>query len=133
MHASLGVVGEQDNFFGDATAGEYLRFFARLQDLKVNEYRIQELLEHFELAEYQDLLASHFSQGMKRKLSLVRALISQPTILILDEPALGLDPHGIRQVREVLRESARNGCAVLVFFSYSLRSRADSRSCGDHQ
>lgn len=111
---AIGAVGEHDSFFGDETAGEYLRFFARLRGLCEYEDQIQELLAHFELEDFENLLANRFSQGMKRKLNLIRALIGQPEVLILDEPASGLDPHGIRQVREILVSQRERGCAILI-------------------
>jgi len=110
----LGIVGEKDKFFGDETAREYLQFFAQLNGLINYEQRMFKLLDYFQLTPFMDLLANRFSQGMKRKLNLVRALMGDPKVLILDEPALGLDPHGIRQVRELMNAQRQRGCAVLL-------------------
>jgi ABC-2 type transport system ATP-binding protein len=72
------------------------------------------LLERLNLWEFRQLLARDHSRGMQQKLSLARALLHEPTLLILDEPVSGLDPHGIRQVRELLQEENRRGVSIFV-------------------
>lgn len=110
----LGVVGEQDRFFEEATARDYLCFFADYYRIDNPHRRVDELLERFELLPFANALASKFSHGMQRKLSLARALLHHPSVLILDEPASGLDPFGILQVRKALEDERRAGCSILI-------------------
>ncbi|HZQ09140.1 MAG TPA: ABC transporter ATP-binding protein [Anaerolineae bacterium] len=110
----LGVVGEYSFVYDDMTALEYLKFFARFYGVRNEQKRIMELLEQLELAPYAQLLARDFSQGMQKKLSLARALLHEPDLLILDEPVSGLDPYGILQVRHVLQEQRQAGRAIFL-------------------
>jgi ABC-2 type transport system ATP-binding protein len=110
----IGVVSEQQYLYDDVSAWEYLLFFARLYRVPHAEARAQELLEALKLYEFHRLRARDFSRGMQQKLGLARALLHQPELLILDEPVSGLDPHGIRQVRELLLELNRRGVTMLI-------------------
>jgi ABC-2 type transport system ATP-binding protein len=110
----IGVVAEQQYLYDDVSAWEYLMFFARLYQVPKPEVRAQELLERLKLYEFRRLRARDHSRGMQQKLGLARALLHQPEILILDEPVSGLDPHGIRQVREMLLEQSRLGVTILI-------------------
>lgn len=114
LRSCIGVVGEQDRFFENMTALQYLNFFAAYYLVEAAKQKINHLLEIFELLPFVNFLATEYSHGMKRKLSLARALLHQPSILILDEPTSGLDPFGIRQVRFVLEEQRRLGCSILI-------------------
>jgi ABC-2 type transport system ATP-binding protein len=110
----IGVVGEQQYLYDDLSAWEYLRFFGRLYGVARADRRAQELLERLELYEFRRLRARDFSRGMQQKLGLARALLHRPELLVLDEPVSGLDPHGIRQVREILTEENGRGATVLL-------------------
>jgi ABC-2 type transport system ATP-binding protein len=110
----IGVVSEQQYLYDDLTAWEYLMFFARLYQVPRAQARAQELLERLKLYEFHRLRARDFSRGMQQKLGLARALLHQPELLILDEPVSGLDPHGIRQVRELLVEQNHRGVSMLI-------------------
>ena len=114
LRSKIGVVGEQDRFFENMTAVQYLDFFASYYGVAGAKKKIQALLEIFSLSPFENILATEFSHGMRRKLSLARALLHQPSILILDEPTSGLDPFGIRQVRSVLEEQRSLGCSILI-------------------
>jgi ABC-2 type transport system ATP-binding protein len=110
----IGVVSEQQYLYDDMSAWDYLLFFARLYRVPHAEARAQELLERLKLYEFHRLRARDFSRGMQQKLGLARALLHQPELLILDEPVSGLDPHGIRQVRELLLDLNRRGVTMLI-------------------
>lgn len=114
LRSRIGVVGEQSFLYDDMTALDYLMFFARLFRVADARTRSEQLLERLDLAPFAQLLARDFSQGMQRKLSVARALLHDPDLLILDEPVAGLDPYGIVQVRELLEERREAGRAVLV-------------------
>ena len=124
----IGVVGEQQYLYDDLSAWEYLLFFGALYRVERPEDRAQELLERLDLYEFRRLRARDFSRGMQQKLGLARALLHRPELLVLDEPVSGLDPHGIRQVREILTEenAARRHDPGLV--AHPERGRADGRT-----
>ena len=110
----IGVVGEQDYFHDHLTAEEYLRFFADLYGVRQPRARTGALLERLGLEAFRSLRARDFSRGMKQKLSLARALLHAPDLLILDEPVSGLDPHGIVDVRRLLVECNQRGMTILI-------------------
>ncbi|MBV9357306.1 MAG: ABC transporter ATP-binding protein/permease [Chloroflexi bacterium] len=110
----IGVMGEQQYLYDDLSAWEYLLYFGRLYRVADPEPRARALLERLDLDEFRRLRARDFSHGMQQKLRLALALIHQPDLLILDEPASGLDPQGIRQVREILAEENARGATILL-------------------
>jgi ABC-type multidrug transport system ATPase subunit len=110
----VGVVGEQDHFHEHLTAEEYLRFFAEIYDVPQPRTRIGALLDRLGLFEFRSIRAREYSRGMKQKLSLARALLHAPGLLVLDEPTAGLDPHGIVDVRTLLEECNRDGMTIVI-------------------
>jgi ABC-2 type transport system ATP-binding protein len=110
----IGVMGEQQYLYDDLSAWEYLLFFGRYYRVSNPEPRARELLERLDLDEFRRLRARDFSHGMQQKLRLALALIHTPDLLVLDEPASGLDPQGIRQVREILAEENARGATILL-------------------
>lgn len=110
----IGSVSEQPHLHDDGTVEDYLRFFARLYGVARPEARIATLLEEMGIADRRADRPTNLSKGLQQKLSLARALVHDPPVLILDEPVSGLDPHGIREFRELLlRERARGRCILL--------------------
>jgi len=100
IRAHLGVVPQQDNLDGELTVTENLFIYGRYFGLskKFIRTKIEELLEFAQLEEKRDAKVDALSGGMKRRLTIARALISEPDILMLDEPTTGLDP----QARHIL-------------------------------
>ncbi len=100
----------------DVTVDDYLDFFARAYGLKGRRRRrtLGSIREFTRLAAIRDRLIHALSKGMKQRLSLARALIHDPGILILDEPAAGLDPRARIELRELLLALAGQGKAVLI-------------------
>ncbi len=95
---------------------EFLEFLGVLYKRNPNQLRqeMNELLVRFDLGSAADRPIGSYSQGMKRKLSLIATLIKESSILLLDEPTNGLDPNGIVQVKELLRSIAAKGKTVVV-------------------
>jgi ABC-2 type transport system ATP-binding protein len=112
-------VGYMPDFFGvyhEMTAWEYLDFFARCYKLAARRRRIvvTELLELVGLAEKRDQDVGRLSRGMQQRLCLARALVHDPQVLLLDEPASGLDPRARVEMRELLRELSAMGRTVIL-------------------
>lgn len=113
-------IGYMPDYFGvypDLQVWEYLDFFAGCYqiDERQRPQLIEDLLELVELTHRKDDLVDRLSRGMKQRLSLARALIHDPQVLLLDEPASGLDPRARVEIRELLVELARMGKTI--FFS----------------
>ena len=113
------LVGYMPDFFGvydDMKVWEYLDFFARCYSLPAKRRLavIDELLNLVELFEKRDAFVESLSRGMRQRLCLAHALVHDPKILLLDEPASGLDPRARIEMRELLRELGRMGKTVLI-------------------
>jgi ABC-2 type transport system ATP-binding protein len=115
LAAPLHVVGaalESSSAYPGRTARSHLRIAALAGDAPGR--RVDEVLELTDLAGAADRRVGRFSLGMRQRLSLATALLCDPEILILDEPANGLDPEGVRWLRQLLRRLAADGRTVLV-------------------
>lgn len=113
------LVGYMPDFFGvydDMKVWEYLDFFARCYNLSAQRRStiIDELLHLVDLLEKRDAFVESLSRGMRQRLCLAHALVHDPKILLLDEPASGLDPRARIEMRELLRELGRMGKTVLI-------------------
>ncbi|MDK2832195.1 MAG: type transport system ATP-binding protein, partial [Methanolobus sp.] len=100
----------------ERTALSQMNYFARLKGLSKDEGQEQSmlLLERVGLANEMTKKVGSFSHGMKKRLSIAQALLNEPKILILDEPTNGLDPVGVRQVKQIIRECNDIGITILV-------------------
>lgn len=111
MH-TVGAVLEVQSFHPLRSGRDHLRVVAAAA--RVPDSRVDEVLAQVGLTGASDRKAGKYSLGMRQRLGLAVALLGEPRILILDEPANGLDPQGIRWLRELLEEFAAHGNAVLV-------------------
>jgi len=98
------------------TARQALSIFGRMSGMETAaiKRRIPELLERVRLSQWIDVRVKKFSKGMTQRLGLACAMIHSPQVLLLDEPTDGVDPVGRREIRDLLREEAKNGTAVLL-------------------
>lgn len=114
--AQLGFLPEQPYFPPQLTAWEALRLYGQLSGLSVSQVRAQAepLLERVGLAGKQKTLLSRFSRGMLQRLGLAQALLGSPGVVVLDEPASGLDPVGQRDVRNLMLELRDGGTTILL-------------------
>ena len=123
------VIGYMPDFFGvydDMKVWEYLDFFAACYDVPVNARKgmIIDLLDLVDLGHKRDAFVDSLSRGMKQRLCLARTLAHDPQILILDEPASGLDPRARIEIRALLRELKNMGKTIF-FSSHILSEVAD--------
>jgi ABC-2 type transport system ATP-binding protein len=113
------AVGWMPDFFGlydGLTCAEYLDFFAAAYGLAHTrrQQRVADLLELVELGDQRDADVAQLSRGMQQRLGLARTLVHDPKLLLLDEPASGLDPRARIDLREILLELARQGKTILI-------------------
>lgn len=110
----IGYVPEIPAFYPNLTIDEHLEFVARAYKLKdYKEYK-NELLERFDLADKKMKFGDELSKGMQQKLSICCGLLPKPKIILFDEPMIGLDPHAIKELKNILLELKAQGCSVLV-------------------
>jgi ABC-type multidrug transport system ATPase subunit len=108
----IGAIVESPVLFPTMTGRENLRLLGATD--RIGARRVENVLELVGLASRADDLVRKYSLGMRQRLGLAAALLKDPALLILDEPANGLDPAGIRQVRELLQQLGRDGRTVFV-------------------
>ncbi len=116
VRAQMGWMPDAFGVYDQLTVREYLSFFgaAYRMDRAAVESRTADLLRLVHLTEYADRPVHVLSRGQKQRLALTRALIHRPRVLLLDEPASGLDPRSRVELRDILRGLAAQGVAVLV-------------------
>lgn len=111
-----GYIPDRPYLYPRLTAREHLIFCGSIFGLPRAGLatRIEELLNEFSLLKHADELSESFSHGMKQRLAICAALLHQPKFLVVDEPLIGLDPHGTRHLKEYLRSLAGQGVAILL-------------------
>ena len=112
--ARLAFIPDEPQLFDYLTVTEHLQFSARLYGVRDAAPRIPRLLEELELTAKRDALPTELSRGMKQKLAIACGLMHDPSALLLDEPLTGLDPVGIRRMKETIAARARDGAAVIL-------------------
>lgn len=122
----IGFLGDGNPLYKSMTASEYLRFFGQCFQLDARklESAIEETLQTFNLTAKRDARCSALSKGMRQRLLIARCLLHEPSLLILDEPADGLDPRGRSDLREILGRVRQRGVTVVIS-SHILRELDD--------
>lgn len=109
----LGYIPEMPAVYDMLTVEEHLEFILRSYEMSDDGYK-DKLLERFELADKKNKLGKELSKGMQQKLSICCALVHKPKVVIFDEPMVGLDPHAIKQLKEIFIELKKEGASVLI-------------------
>src|SRR5688572_20122639 len=120
IKARLGVVPQQDNLDIEITVRENLLMYARYFDIPRDtaRQRADELLKFIQLSERSEARVESLSGGMKRRLTIARALINEPEVVLLDEPTTGLDPQARHVIWERLYQLKRRGATLLLTTHY---------------
>jgi ABC-2 type transport system ATP-binding protein len=116
IRRSIGLLTEHHGLYTRMRVHEYLDFFGRIYSLQedVIHERMEKLLERYGLLEARNLRLGHYSKGMRQKLALVRAMLHDPPILLLDEPTSAMDPASAHLVRESIRSLRSTRRTVIV-------------------
>jgi ABC-2 type transport system ATP-binding protein len=114
----MGVVPQENNLDRELTAFENLLIYGMLHEVQDREAKIRSCLELVDLWDRRDSMVSRFSGGMQRRLLIARALMTEPAVLFLDEPSIGLDPQIRRQVWDIIRRTKIDGRTVVITTHY---------------
>ncbi len=110
----IGYIPEMPAVYDMLTVGEHLQFMLRAYNMPPDDTYGDELLRRFELYDKKDKLGKELSKGMQQKLSVCCALVHRPKVVIFDEPMVGLDPHAIKQLKDIFVELKNDGASVLI-------------------
>lgn len=111
---AFGYIPEMPALFEALTVREHLEFVARAYKVENWEQKADMLMERMELTDKQKKLGGELSKGMQQKVSICCALLPSPKVVLLDEPLIGLDPHAIKELKQMILELRQSGCSILV-------------------
>jgi ABC-2 type transport system ATP-binding protein len=112
----IGFIPDRPFLYEKLTGMEFMGFIGDLYDVAENDFhaRAEQLLQRFSLYDWGDHLIESYSHGMKQRLIIASALLHDPEIIIVDEPMVGLDPAGIRMVKNIFRNLADQGTTIFM-------------------
>jgi ABC-2 type transport system ATP-binding protein len=112
----MGVIPDRPYLYGKLTGREFLQFMADIYRVKHRDARsrIESLLHDFGMAEWQYDLIDTYSHGMKQRLIMCAALVHDPSLLVVDEPMVGLDPRGAKLLKDTFRSRAQSGLTIFM-------------------
>ena len=107
-------VPESPALYDMLTVYEHLEYIANAYGIKNYKEKAEELLERFDLSDKRDKLGKELSKGMQQKVSICCGLITNPKVMLFDEPMIGLDPKAIKELKKVFLELKEQGCSVII-------------------
>lgn len=110
----LGYIPEVPALYDMLTVWEHMEFIARAYSLENWKTSAEHLLERFELEDKKKKLGNELSKGMQQKLSICCGLLPNPKLILFDEPMVGLDPHAIKELKNLIIEKRQEGNAILI-------------------
>ena len=115
VRKKMGALIERPDFYNYLSAFENLEFLAGISGVRISRKEILEKLEWVGLSSFAKMKVRIFSHGMKQRLGIAQAMLNNPEFLVLDEPANGLDPHGVVDIRNLIMKLSReNGMTILL-------------------
>ncbi len=111
---SLGYIPEAPVLYDMLTAWEHMEFIARAYSLDNWKESAEALFERFELADKKNKLGNELSKGMQQKVSICCGLLAKPGIILFDEPFVGLDPHAIKELKNMIVQLKAEGASILI-------------------
>lgn len=111
-----GYIPDRPHLYDGLTGREFLNFISSLYELdSARSFKLsEELLEKYLLSDWAGELIESYSHGMKQRLAMCAALLPEPKLLVVDEPMVGLDPHGAKLLKDSFREYARAGMTIFL-------------------
>lgn len=110
----LGYIPELPALYPNLTVSEHMEFLARAYRLKDYKQKADELFERFELADKKKKFGDELSKGMQQKLNICLGFLTDPQVMLLDEPMIGLDPHAIKELKNSIEEMREQKKTLLV-------------------
>jgi len=110
----LAFIPDEPRLFEHLSVAQHLNFVARLYGVTDHAARAEPILVELEMADKKALLPGELSRGMKQKLAIACGLLHAPRVVVFDEPLTGLDPAGMRRMKQVMKRLAREGAAVIL-------------------
>ncbi|SOC21418.1 ABC-2 type transport system ATP-binding protein [Rhodobacter sp. JA431] len=126
LRRAIGYLPENVRLYDALTTRENLRFFADLSQVDDPRARVEEVMEFLDIRALADRRVGSFSKGMRQRVGLAQAVVHRPEVLFLDEPASGLDPMGVRMLREAI--AALNAQGMTIFMNTHALGEV-ARSC----
>jgi ABC-2 type transport system ATP-binding protein len=119
---SVGLLTDNVGLYENLTSRQNLSFFAELSDLSsdASSNRINELLKLVGLTDKKEVKVSTMSRGMKQRLGIAQSLVRDPKILVFDEPTLGIDPEGTKELRGIIKMLSKERGKTIIFTSHLL-------------
>lgn len=116
--SNIGAMIDYPSFYPNLSGYNNLMLYANVLDL--SKRRVNEVLELVRLTNDKDKKVSNYSMGMKQRLAVARAFLTKPKIAILDEPTNGLDPEGVKDMRDLIKELAKDNNTTFIYCSHIL-------------
>ena len=110
----ISYVPEMPSLYELLTVKEHVEFIAKAYSVEDYEDRAETLFKRFDLSDKKDKLGKELSKGMQQKVSLICGLITEPKLILLDEPMMGLDPKAIKELKKIFLELRDKGIAIII-------------------